>query len=61
MEYPQENDLEETNQIGAADVEGQERIYLTVGELRDAARNGEFVEVQWSATVALALLRIDDT
>ena len=55
------NDLEETNQIGAADVEGQERIYLTVGELRDAARNGEFVEVQWSATVALALLRIDDT
>ena len=53
--------LEEKNQIGAADVEGQERIYLTVGELRDAARNGEFVEVQWSATVALALLRIDDT
>ena len=55
------NDLEETNQIGAADVEGQERIYLTVGELRDAARNGEFVEVQWSNTVALALLNIDDT
>ena len=54
------NDLEEINQIGAADVEGQERIYLTVGELRDAARNGEFVEVQWSMTVSLALLRIDD-
>mmetsp|Transcript_13060 Transcript_13060/g.37245 ORF Transcript_13060/g.37245 Transcript_13060/m.37245 type:complete len:252 (+) Transcript_13060:140-895(+) len=53
------NDLEEENQVGAADVEGQERIYLTVSELRDAARNGEFVEVQWSNTVGLALLRID--
>jgi len=52
------NDSEETNQVGAADTEGQERILLTEAELRDAARNGEFVEVQWSNTVALALLRI---
>ena len=52
------NDSEEMNQVGAADTEGQERILLTVAELRDAARNGEFVEVQWSNTVALALLRI---
>ena len=55
------NDSEEihVNQVGAADTEGQERILLTVAELRDAARNGEFVEVQWSNTVALALFRID--
>ena len=52
------NDSEEMNQVGAADTEGQARILLTVAELRDAARNGEFVEVQWSNTVALALLRI---
>lgn len=52
------NDSEEINQVGAADTEGQERILLTVTELRDAARSGEFVEVQWSNTVALALLRI---
>ena len=52
------NDSEEINQVGAADTEGQERILLTAAELRDATRNGEFVEVQWSNTVALALLRI---
>ena len=52
------NDSEESTQVGAADTEGQEKILMTVAELRDAARNGGFVEVQWSNTVALALLRI---
>jgi len=52
------NDSEEANQIGAADTEGQGRIYLTASELRDAARNNSFIEVQWSNTVALALLRV---
>ena len=52
------NDSEDMNQVGAADTEGQERILLTAAELRDATQNGEFVEVQWSNTVALALLKI---
>ena len=52
------NDSEKSTQVGAADTEGQKKILMTVAELRDAARNGGFVEVQWSNTVALALLRI---
>lgn len=45
------------DEVGAADMERQDFISLTVDELRDASRNGRFVEVQWSNTVALSLLR----
>lgn len=45
-------------EVGEADLERQDLISLTVNELRDAARNGRFVEVQWSNTVSLALLRL---
>jgi len=50
---PQE---EGSDQVGAADVERQDLTILSLTELRDAVRNAEFVEVQWSNTVAMALV-----
>lgn len=44
------------NEVGAADSERQDKISLALVELREAARNGNFVEVQWSNTVSQALL-----
>ena len=46
----------EEEEVGAADTERQDLKAITLAELRRAARGGEFLEVQWSATVALALL-----
>ena len=42
--------------VGATDMERQSIKQLTSKELRDALRKGDFLEVQWSNTVALALL-----
>jgi ADP-ribose pyrophosphatase len=44
-----------TDEIGAADTERQDLRRISLSELRDAAANGEFLEVQWTATVGLAL------
>lgn len=44
------------DEVGAADTERQDLKSITLTELRELARNGEFLEVQWTATVALALL-----
>jgi ADP-ribose pyrophosphatase YjhB (NUDIX family) len=44
------------DQVGTADVERQDLIKLTLSEVRDAVLQGEFIEVQWSNTVSLALL-----
>jgi hypothetical protein len=44
------------DEIGAPDTEKQNLMSITLTQLRKAAENGEFLEVQWSATVALALL-----
>jgi len=41
--------------IGAADTEKQNLISLTLTELKNALARGKFLEVQWTATVALAL------
>jgi ADP-ribose pyrophosphatase YjhB (NUDIX family) len=46
---------EAAEEVGAADQERQDLRTITLSELREAARKGEFLEVQWSATVALAL------
>jgi hypothetical protein len=45
-----------TDEVGAADTERQDLKRVTLTELREASRMGKFLEVQWSATVALALL-----
>ena len=43
-------------EVGAADTEKQDLRSITLRELRDAASDGKFLEVQWSNTVSLALL-----
>jgi ADP-ribose pyrophosphatase YjhB (NUDIX family) len=45
-----------TDEIGAADTEKQKLKSITLTELNEAARKGKFLEVQWTATVAQALL-----
>ena len=44
------------DEVGAPDTERQDLRSISLTRLREAARNGEFLEVQWTATVALALL-----
>ena len=46
-------------EVGAADTERQDVKILTLPQLREAAREGRFLEIQWSATVALAILHLD--
>eukprot|EP00531_Pseudo-nitzschia_arenysensis_P011254 CAMPEP_0116127622 /NCGR_PEP_ID=MMETSP0329-20121206/6934_1 /TAXON_ID=697910 /ORGANISM="Pseudo-nitzschia arenysensis, Strain B593" /LENGTH=228 /DNA_ID=CAMNT_0003621725 /DNA_START=216 /DNA_END=902 /DNA_ORIENTATION=- len=42
-------------EVGAADTEKQELKSITLTELRKAATEGKFIEVQWTATVTQAL------
>jgi len=44
-------------EVGVADTEKQELRTISLSELREAASAGRFLEIQWSATVALSLLR----
>ena len=43
-------------EVGAADTERQDLEKLSTEGLLAATKKGEFLEVQWSNTVALALL-----
>ena len=45
--------------MGAPDTERQDLTSITLTRLKEAATNGEFLEVQWTATVALALMHPD--
>jgi ADP-ribose pyrophosphatase YjhB (NUDIX family) len=47
--------MSDQEEVGAPDQERQDLKTITLTQLREAARRGEFLEVQWSATVALAL------
>ncbi|CAB9529840.1 expressed unknown protein [Seminavis robusta] len=47
---------EKEEEVGVADTEKQKLKTIGLRELRRAATAGEFLEVQWSATVAMALL-----
>ena len=44
--------------IGAHDTEAQKIQSMTLSEVKVALQNAQFVEVQWSNTVALAILRL---
>lgn len=46
----------QSDEVGVADTERQDLKAITLTELKESARRGEFLEVQWSATVAMALL-----
>lgn len=52
------------DEVGAADTERQDLQRIGLHDLRQAVLDGKFLEIQWSATVALALLHpklFDDT
>ncbi len=44
--------------VGGRDVEEQSARGMTLPELREAVAGGMFAEVQWSNTVALAILHL---
>lgn len=46
---------EHKNEIGVADIEKQTLKSIALSELRQAAVEGKFIEVKWTATVLLAL------
>ena len=43
------------DQVGAGDSEKQKLKSITLTELKEAATQGKFIEVQWTATVMQAL------
>lgn len=45
-------------EVGEADAEHQRPLRLTLQQLREEVRKGSFLEVQWSNTVALAVLHL---
>jgi len=47
---------DESDQVGTADAERQDLVKLSLSDVRKAVRQGEFIEVQWSNTVSLAIL-----
>lgn len=44
------------DEVGAADTEKQTLKSVSLTEIKQAAKDGKFMEVQWTATVAQALL-----
>lgn len=58
-----DNNKKKDNQdeVGKEDSERQEVISMKLSEIRQRILLGEFLEVQWSNTVALALLHLDST
>ncbi len=48
------------DEVGMPDSERQDLISIKLADLRRRAMSGEFVEVQWSNTVALALLHLEN-
>ena len=57
--YASSNESVEQNDsiIGVADTEKQKLITMSLNDVKEAVMHGRFVEVQWSNTVALAILR----
>jgi len=49
----------EKGQVGAADTERMDLKTMTLTELRQAVQAGKFLEIQWTATVSLAILQLD--
>lgn len=46
--------------VGGRDYEPQETKAMSLNELKEAVMRGEFQEIKWSATVALAILHLGD-
>jgi hypothetical protein len=53
------HDTAATEEVGVADTERQDLRRISLEELRQSAQKGKFLEIQWTATIALAILYID--
>lgn len=53
-------DTESNGNVGAHDIEWQNIQSMTLNEVKDAVMKERFIEVQWSNTVALAMLHLFD-
>jgi ADP-ribose pyrophosphatase len=53
--------LHAIDEIGKSDTEKQDFITMSLSQLREAVIAGKFLEIQWSATVALALLHYENS
>jgi ADP-ribose pyrophosphatase len=51
----------EEEEVGVVDTERQDVVFMGQEQIRKALKNGKFMEIQWSATVALALLSMEDS
>lgn len=45
-----------SDEVGAPDTERQDVISMSISDVRQNVSKGQFLEVQWSNTVALAML-----
>ena len=48
--------IDVSQEVGAPDTERQDIVSISTSDLLNSVRGGEFLEVQWSNTVSLALL-----
>lgn len=54
------NQEAEEEEVGIPDTERQDLKQITLSELRDGVQSGNFLEIQWTATVALAILHLQN-
>ena len=54
------NDIEDEGEevVGGHDTEKQSIRIMKLSQVKEAVKDGKFVEVQWSNTVALAMLHL---
>lgn len=53
-----EDGMSKSNEVGAADTEQQNLTIKSLSEILSAVKEGKFLEIKWTATVALSLLHI---
>lgn len=51
--------MDAADEVGKPDTERQDIVSVSLDELKKSAKDGQFLEVQWSNTVALALLHLE--
>jgi ADP-ribose pyrophosphatase len=51
---------EKEEEVGVADTEQQDLKTITLQELRKLVQDGQFLEIQWTAIVSLAILHLQD-
>lgn len=57
---PAAHGLDGAEEVGVPDMERQDRKTLTLDELRAAVTGNKFLEIQWTATISLAILYLQN-